>query len=242
MILISVGIEVLSVSLGLGLTLADLDPLYQVLVAVSPDASTSHLNLARIPINVYIFLYLHITGQLIIWISELADLIRSALLNHLESQPLTEENLMFYKRIRISSIAIDKFHETASTHVLLTVGAMVVFGAPMLFLGIKLQITPMIFMGGPASAVAMITLQVILTACIRLYTESTQTIQEWGKQSNLKTGREKKYYRACVRALQPVSISIGQFGIFDDEIRGNYTENLVGYCVDITMTLSAVMT
>lgn len=91
--------------MGVGLTLGDLDPLYGILFAISPTAANSGwLKLVRIPVNVYGFLYMHLTGQALFWIPFLENVLRCQLLCYLVQQSLRWSHIMDYKRLQITYV------------------------------------------------------------------------------------------------------------------------------------------
>lgn len=137
-------------------------------------------------------------------------------------------------------VIIENLEQVACAHCLTCIGLLVALGFPLLFMGVKLKNTSAILLGGPIAVVGFAFIQVVFVAYILTYTKSLNVISSWRQKADAKTSRDAKDFKLTVASLRPIFVRAGKFGIFDDEIRANYTEKLLGYCVDITIALNTI--
>lgn len=73
-----------------------------------------------------------------------------------------------------------------------------------------------------------------------MYNNTQMLISSWTQQAKLSKGYKKLYLTKYLKGVGPISIPVGNIGIFDNEIRINYTEKLQDYCIDATIALNAL--
>lgn len=181
--------------------------------------------------------YIVTSGRIVVVAAIVKDILRIGMLSALGRLPVAAKHLKFYRQLQIISFLTIPLEQLGSAQVLLSEGAIAAIGVPFIFLCLKLNYTSIALMAVPAVTGAFIVIQVFFSLCTALHSLSEDMIRQWLNQAEVCKGYKKKYYIRYLKGVKTICIPIWNVGVFDNDIRTNYTEKLKGYCVDFTTAI-----
>lgn len=222
------------------MTVNNLDPTFQLLAFYKDDHSII-IFLIRLTVMVLFFAYILQPTQTMTLVFLMKILTTFELLRNLHRISLDDQGLKMYSWLKIICQVSHVAEMIVSTVTLLFGGSLIVLAVPFVFIGIKHNDQSLILIGGPLMCLTSIIIQLVLYLQPLIYVSSNEILRKWKCEANRMAHSQKMFYKRVVNARLPVSLPVLNIGIYDDQIRLNYNKHLLGYCVDLTITMNQMM-
>lgn len=224
---------------GVVFTSLDVDPLGYIIELLAPTLSKNIIAyVIRYITAIEVFEYILMSARTVGAVAILGDVLRCEIVDQLQNLPVSAQQLRSYRQLQVVSLLTVPFEELGSAQVLLSEGALVALGVPFMFLCFKKLGCSYGILVLIAVSVSFIVIQIIFSLCGAVYKKTQMLLSRWNKQAKLSNGYKKLYLTKYLKGVGPTSIPVGNVGVFDDEVRTNYTQKLQAYCIDITIAFS----
>lgn len=219
----------------------ELDPLGHIIKWVASAVSdNTFIYVVRYLVAMETLQYIFMSARTVVLVAIFGAILRCEMVDRLKNLPMSMEQLQQYRQLQLVSLLTVPFEELGSAQVLLSEGSIVVIGVPFVFICFRFGYSNMALVSIPSVFASFIVIQVIFSVCTAVYTKSLSLIRSWTMQANRSNGYKKLYYTKCLKGVEPICIPVLNTGVFDSEIRINYTEKLRAYCIDITIAISSI--